>query len=425
MFTSTTPTVKPLGNDLTLKSVSTEEDITRLAQFNVQIHDEYTLVPMTHGLIRHHPHTRPHHWLFVEDDASAQIVSALCLIPWQWRYDDVTLHAGEMGIVGTHEDYRRRGLIRALNEHFSELLAEEGFHLSQIQGIPYYYRQFGYEYAIPLEGSWQIELRQIPDDPPDDAPAYTFRPASAQDIPTLQQFYAAANRSLDITTIRDADTWRYLLAHQDKTAADTTFWLALDANEEPAGYVRLEKFGFGEGLIVAEASRLRQPLAEAVLRWLKHTAVRRSKPYIRLALPTSSDLIQVAQGFGAQDTGRYAWQIRVPDPAHLLRAIGPVLERRITDSPFAGLTHTVRLNLYRAAFDLHFAAGRLDRVETAGFQQGGALQLPPRLFAPLVLGYRSLDDIQAFYPDALCSGPDHHLIDVLFPTMDAHIYTIY
>jgi GNAT superfamily N-acetyltransferase len=423
VFTPTNPTIHPLGDHLVLTSVSTLEDAERLAEFNGFIHDAH-VIDMTRALILHHPCTRPEHWLFVKDEQTGQIVSSLGLIPWTWRYGEVELSAGEEAIVGTHPDYRRRGLIRALNQRFKELLREGEFDLSQIQGIPYFYRQFDYEYAIPLEGGWSIHAHQIPDDLLTDEP-FRFRRATLDDLPALVRLYDEAVCDLEISAVRDAAVWHYLIEHEPHTASASETWLVLGATGQIAGYWRMEKFGFGEGLIVSDASRLSHPAAVAVLRKVKALATERGKPYIRLASADGCPLIRAAKAWGAQHTGRYAWQIHIPDPARLLRTIAPVLERRIAASPFAGLTQTVHLNLYRECFDLRFEEGRLVSVEAVEFRDGGEIHIPPLLLAPLVLGWRSREELHQSHPDVSIWGQSACLIDVLFPKMESFIYTTY
>src|SRR5206468_4057574 len=96
-----------------MKSICDKSDVERIEAFDIQIFGQGVkeFVP---ALILHHPATRPEHWLYIEDETNRQIVSALSLIPWQWRYEDVTLKSGEVGIVGTLTAYRNRGLIRVL-----------------------------------------------------------------------------------------------------------------------------------------------------------------------------------------------------------------------------------------------------------------------------------------------------------------------
>jgi hypothetical protein len=407
-----------------LKSLCDGQDAERLAAFNGQIFGPM-VTEMTRSLVYHHPATRPEHWLFVEDEASRQIVSSLCLIPWQWRYEDVTLRAGEVGIVSTLDSYRNRGLIRAQMARHKELLHEGHFDLSHIQGIPYFYRQFDYEYAMPLEPGWNIGLHAIPEVANESRSRYTFRPATVDDVPVLMRLYDAAATCLNVSNVRSAEVWRFLFEHSAGTDTEAETWLMFGTDGQPAGYWRIALHGFGQGLIVSETSRVNADAAQAVLAWQKATAIERNKPYIRFNLPVTNDLLRVARGWGAQDTNTYAWQIHLVDVARLLCKLGPVLERRIAASPFAGLSQVILINLYRETFELHFERGRLLGVNSIGFADKGEIRIPPLLFAPLVLGYRSREELRQNYPDINIWGQAQCLVDVMFPKLEPFILTNY
>jgi predicted acetyltransferase len=422
MLTFTNAYHHSLDNNLVLKSLANQQDIERLAAFNGQIFGQ-DVSEMTRALILNHPPARPEYWLFIEDESNGQIVSSLALIPWLWRYEDVTLKSGEMGIVGTLEAYRNKGLIRALDRRFKELLREGEFDLSHIQGIPYFYRQFGYEYALPLNAPWEIELQHIPALPTDSP--YYFRLATVDDIPTLMRLYDEAAGSLDISTLRDTDIWQCIFEQPSGSALITEVWLVLDAAQQIVGYWRITAHGFGSGLLVSETSRLGNSAAIALLQQLKAIALERNKPNIRLDVPDNNDLLQVARGYGAHDMGSYAWQIHLVDVVRLLRKLAPVLERRIAASLFAGLSQKVKLNLYRETFELHFEGGKLLAVNNIGFQDGGDIRIPPNLMTPLLLGHRSREELCKSYPDVAIWGQAQHLIDVLFPKMRGFIYSNY
>jgi GNAT superfamily N-acetyltransferase len=426
LLTPTTPYRRELNDGLVLKSLAGTEDVERLAGFQGQVHGP-GVADMTRELILNHPHTRSEYWLYVEDERTGEVVSSLCLIPWKIRYEDITLKAGEMGIVATLEAYRHRGLVRAQAARHAELLRENGFDLSHIQGIPYFYRQFGYEYAMPLIGGWHVELRQIPD-APDAAPGkvrpYAFRQATLDDLPLLMQFYDQAATDLAIHTVRDEAEWRYLFGPSMRTEMVAETWL-VSQGRAPIGYLRIPHHGFGEGLVVNECSRLAVDAALAALRHLKSLSVDRSKPYIRLCLPQDSTLVQAARYRGAHDQGYYAWQIKLVDVGQLLRRLAPALERRIAASPFAGLTRDVCLNLYHEAFEMRFRAGKLSKVVPLGFSDRGGIRVPPLLLAPLVLGYRSREELAQAHHDFSVWGEWQHLVDVMFPKMPSFLYTIY
>jgi hypothetical protein len=417
MLTATTPYCEDLGSGLTLRSVADDTDAERVARFNGLIHGPL-VADMTRQLIHHHPATRPEHWLFVEDEQSGAVVSSLALIPWRWRFEGVELRAGEMGIVGTLDAYRRRGLVRALDRRFKRLLAD--FDLSHIQGIPYFYRQFGYEYALPLEGGYHLALHEVPDNVI--LENVRFRRATPEDLRQLMALYDDA--ALPISSLRAAAAWEYILGPAQSTEMAADYWLAL-VDDAPAGYWRVSHYGFGEGLIISEVSLLAPDLVPAVLSQCKQLALAAGKPYIRLNLPRQHILMQMARTWNAQDMGTYAWQIHLPDVARLLRKLAPVFERRLAASPFTGFTGSFVIDLYREAFALNFETGRLRAVTTADCPGDGDLRLPPPAFTPLVLGYRSLDKLQEFYPDAGCRRESRVLADVLFPLVDAFIYTIY
>ncbi len=56
-------------------------------------------------------------------------------------------------MVATDARYRNRGLVRALFEMIHARSSAEGHLVQAITGIPYFYRQFGYEYVLDLDGS--------------------------------------------------------------------------------------------------------------------------------------------------------------------------------------------------------------------------------------------------------------------------------
>ena len=134
----------------------------------------------------------------------------------------------------------------------------------------------------------------------------------------------------------------------------------------------------------------------------------------------------------------YAWQIHIPDIARFLRTISPVLERRLAESPFAGLTEAVRINFDGEVVTLYFRDGQITQVGLPGTAEG-SICIPRRAAVPLILGYRSREELRGSSPvgEPLASGcadevyvidlspKEAHLIDLLFPRMASYIYTIY
>ncbi|MBI1298659.1 GNAT family N-acetyltransferase [bacterium] len=416
MMPETSGFARPLEDGLTLRTARTADDIERLAQFNGLIHGP-ELIPAVFGLANDYPGMTNDDWIFVENE-EGEIVSSLCLVPWTLRYGSVDLAVAEMGLVGTLERYRRRGLVRVQVDLFKERMAARGALLSFIQGIPFYYRQFGYEYALPLEGGLRMTGRELPDW---ETPAFAFRRATVDDLPVLRQFFEEAAQTLAIHTVRDDAHWRFLLETPQSTTFVPEYWLVLDVEGWVVGYFMLPKYHFYNELSINEASLLSYDAALAVLRHCRTLAVERKLPGVRLNLPPSNPVWQLAHAVGAHDMGVYAWQIHVADFAALLRMIAPVLEERIAASPFAGLTRTVKLAFYRDAVELSFARGQLVDVRNGGSAQG-PINLPPLKIIPLIFGHTTVEDLRAANPDVNVGGVWRLLLETLLPKTAGFIH---
>lgn len=412
---------EPLGEGFTLRTPATLEDVERVAALASTVFGP-EVGPMMRTLLVSHPSMTWEDQFFVENGAG-EVVSELCLIPWAWRYGRAEIAVGEMGVVATAANYRRRGLVRRQVDFFKARLAERGCVLSIIQGIPFYYRQFGYDYALPLEGGWRLELRQAP---ATGETGHSMRRATPDDLPCLQALYARTVRSLTIHTVRTSAIWRFLLEPYSVPVADShQTWVVCAADGSITGYARLPEFHFGDELVVDEAALLSADAGLALLAYLRRQAEGAGQPFIRFNLPGSNDLVQLARAFGAASEGTYSWQIYVPDLAALLRAIAPALEERLSDSLYAGLARDLRINFYRDGLVLRFMQGRLQEVAALAGQGQADLSLPAWAFVSLVLGHRTLDELRFAYPDTNWRGDARLLIETLFPRSEAFLYTVY
>ncbi|MCK4413302.1 MAG: GNAT family N-acetyltransferase [Candidatus Eisenbacteria sp.] len=499
---------------LVLRSLAGNDDLDRVVACAAEVFGSRD-ASLLNDLFRHHPHADPRDLLYIEDPAAGRVVSTLTLIPWSLSYEGVDLPAAEMAIVATLEGYRRRGLSRRLTAAFMARLRERGCLISHIQGIPYFYRQFGYEYAMPLEGGLRLEGRQISDaggaDQKADSGAggadqkassagggaeqradsaavgaeqkadsaaggaeqntdstagateqksdsagsdgtarFTFRLATPKDIADLMRLYEEAAEDLAIHTRRGPEIWEYVLTHGIGSCTEAETWVVerqggnrsaagvggtrgttggkgASRGKAPvvAGYFRLPKFHFNEELRLSEASRLSADAALAVLQHLKKLMTERKTPGIQLNDVPHGALMRLARALGATDLGTYPWQILIPDPAAFLRALAPVWERRIAESPFAGLTRAVAINLYRRTIELNFADGRVSEVIDRGPTEDHGIQIPPGLFAQLAMGWRTQEELRAIYPDVIIARGERMLVDTLFPKRPGFLHQVY
>ena len=193
-----------------------------------------------------------------------RIVASLNLIPLKWSLDGVTLKVAEMGCVATHPDHREKGLQRILNAEFDRILAEEGYDLAAIEGIPYFYRQFGYEYALPLEEETAIPLEKIPCY----EVKHRMRPFTPEDIPQAMRLLEKSQEKFLVHGIRDEEVWRM----QEETGlwAERMFHgYAVEEGEELVAYFRIQEHQEEKRLLLLEVTETGPETTRSVLGFLK------------------------------------------------------------------------------------------------------------------------------------------------------------
>ncbi len=405
-----------------IRSIENDGDIEKAVQFNDSIHGE-PVGEMVRGLCTRHPATSFKDFFFVEEEATGKMVSFLCLIPLRWSFEGVELKVAELGCVGTLEEYRQRGFVRALNVRYEERLKEGGYDLSVIEGIPYFYRQFGYEYALPLGEECTIRLDQIPDQKKGETPKkIAVRPLTLKDIPQASHLFDEAVSKFSIHTIRDEDIWRY--QEEQRMAAGVRFEsYAVESDGTMIGYFRLSK---DKEVSILEASDLNYKGVLEVLRYAKSMAKSEEKaPYVKIRQSSSSSFVEVAKYLGGKVRPHYAFQIRIPDICRFLTKIKPVLERRIRDSVFRGLTATVKINLYTKALELQFVKGELQKVISTKLLKEWDVGFHPLAFFKLLVGYKDREELSAQYHDVIVNEKMHHIIDTVFPKTVSFIHSGY
>src|SRR5438552_4510566 len=146
------------------------------------------------------------------------IVACTCLWRLEWEYEGIAFGVGQPEFVATHPDYRNRGLIRALFDMVHARSEAEGHLVQGITGITYFYRQFGYEYALELEGRRVTYLSLIPKAQESTPEPYSLRTATSEDIPLLMELYNRQRATSMVWSIASQRCWRYHMEEeQDPT----------------------------------------------------------------------------------------------------------------------------------------------------------------------------------------------------------------
>jgi len=329
--------------------------------------------------------------------------------------------------------------VRALFDVFHARSAVRGELMQVISGIPWYYRQFGYEPAVAHEGGRAVSLSEITPLRDGETERFTLRDATDTDLPFLRRAEEAHTAAHLFACVRDDALWQYALVGMRAGAGPQRAFRVIESAEGVAvGYVahavRLPK----DGTFYATRFALLPGVSWAavvpgMLRALRATAethgARGGPTPVRLALElgTEHPAFAVAPRQLPAEIPPYAWYIRVPDVPAFLRHVAPVLERRLATSAVAGHTGELALSFYRTGIRLTLVDGRLTNIAPyipeardrfdAGF--------PDLTFLQLVGGHRTIGELEHAFADVRVRTDEARaVLHALFPRQFSDVWPI-
>lgn len=384
-----------------------------------------------------HPTLKPDDFTVVEETGSGRIVSCMCLISQVWKYAGIPFKVGRPELVATEVEYRNRGLVRRQFEVIHEWSRERGEIVQGITGIPVYYRQFGYEMALDLDGSRTLYETMLPKLKEGDLEKFTLRAAEERDLPFLMSIYNANLDGSMITCERDADMWRFELIGREPLSCDRCgIYLVEDASGSPAGMVTAFSQGGKNKLVVRRVDLLpecNRYLAAKVIThriWQigKEDAAKAGNPFsaLQFSLGRSHLMYDLLGDALLRPREPYAWYMRVTDIIAFLNQLHPVLEERFKASEFAGFNGKITLMLEYQGLEMAFEGGKLQPITAQPLLNWGDADalFPGQTFLQLLFGYRSLADLMHAFADIETKEPARHLLNVLFPVQPSNIWMI-
>ncbi|KAF9357662.1 hypothetical protein BGX26_003337 [Mortierella sp. AD094] len=215
------------------------------------------------------------------EEGKNPIVACVSLQRHEVYYGSTVLTFGSPEFIATDTEYRNKGLIRRLLFEMVHPESEaRGDALQFIAGIPYFYRQFGYEYGLYCYPTARIDNADIV--PPlgkDKSEPYILRQATLDDIDFLIQMSKPEmlHNNATIATIYTRRYWQYTVhdAIEDKQHrfdADRETNIIIEAESgKPVGFTVASYYFFGpqlEALSLDEGLASHVEVKDSVLRQL-------------------------------------------------------------------------------------------------------------------------------------------------------------
>ena len=115
-----------------------------------------------------------------------------------------------------------------------------------ITGIPYYYRQFGYEMTLGLGGGragYETHVHKLKED---ETEPYTFRLAKVEDIPFLIKTYESSFKRSLVSAVRDEAEWRYeLTGKRQYNINRRDIFIIENQTGDPVGFIAIPPVKWG------------------------------------------------------------------------------------------------------------------------------------------------------------------------------------
>lgn len=339
-----------------------------------------------------------------------RVVSTATLLRESVTIAGVSVPSGQVELVATDLGYEGRGLVRALMNEAHRRSADRGDLLQVMIGIPFFYRQFGYSYALTIPLPWDVLTVPAAD------PDITIRSATSDDIPAMVELQTAAQSAADVRMPHSAGCWRWLVQRSGSTQ------LVAEHNGEVIATAR--RTPPEEGLVLGEVAGRADGIRSLVA-----DAGRRGEVAVleRPVAGVEELLTEIAEAPEAPDRDREWFYGRIPALSPLLEHLRPVLLERFRSAGFGG-RHDVLLSSWRSHVRFSIDEDSMSDVVDGGPEQApvskGGSGVAPDALAPMVLGPFGAAGLEARHGDVLL-GRQRDLMEALFPAVTSDLLTFY
>ncbi len=343
---------------------------------------------------------------FVATDGS-QVLSTAAIFPGQLTVGSVVLGAGAIEFVATRENAEGQGLVRQLMDEIHRTASSRGEMVQWMVGITYFYRRFGYEYAIPVEGMHLFAQGEAPAMPS----GWSVRAADAGDSATIAGAQRSFAAQADVALTAADAMW-------DLYRRSPVYRVVQATGPREVAYGRIYPYEDDRYLfdVVARSRDAVAALASEASEAGAFDLTVMGRPQARAHMEALAPWTKSGD----------AYYLRVADPVALLEALRPELGKRLAD--FAGSGEAL-ISLYGSSIRFDYEPSRVGPMRRGGPEQapisaGGSGVAPDRIVA-LILGPLGAAGLAELNPDVNL-GDQEELMKILFPpqTCDVHSWVV-
>ncbi|MCB0118484.1 MAG: hypothetical protein KDD72_05615, partial [Anaerolineales bacterium] len=315
---------------------------------------------------------------------------------------------------------------------------ERGHLMQIITGIPYFYRQFGYDMALNFTGRRNGFEPQVPALKEGAGEPFIIREARDDDVDFILRTYEMSESRQALSCKRTPEIIRYeIFGQNEKNLNHFQKMVIENLKGERVGFFEHSTdlwldaatciyFAVTEGTSWFEVS-------PSVVRYLwkvggeyaKRDGGKRGS--FGFALGEHHPVYEVLDDKLPAKRNPYAFYVRVPDISAFLERVKPALEKRLADSVAAGYTGDLRLSFYNSGIHIKFEHGNITAIETMKIEDDTEIDayFPDLTFLHLLMGHRSFDELRHAFTDCYPqNNAARVLLKSLFPKRLSDVYPI-
>jgi ribosomal protein S18 acetylase RimI-like enzyme len=418
-----------------------KSDVTGLAGLHAAVqlqsgtggHPHPGIAAWVEDLMDGHPSVTPADFLVAEDRTTGRPAASLVGIRQTWSLAGVPLPVAQVELVGTAPEHRGNRLADRLFDAFHQHGAEDGTALQMIEGIPYFYRRLGYDYALANDGAPTVPAGALASAVTSQGGEPIVRSATTGDAEALAAVDRRIMGGAALNCPRDAAVWRYEIGGRSPEDIAGRKVAVLVRDAEVRGYLvhgdRLSPAGELPVLAAACAQPADWPHAAPAMHAYLGETGRGLTGFtaVRRILSPAHPLVR----FGPAGVPRRprGWYVRCADPIALLARLQPLLRARWRTADLRWPEPEMIIDLYGRAARLEFADGELTTVTAVrgvvspSTDPATHAAVPPEALIHLMLGHRTLPEVLDLWPDCLPRDRRAELfLTAAFPAVPVHVW---
>lgn len=353
------------------------------------------------------------------DTDKNRYIGTVSLIDTPMKYEGIEVKTCELGVVGTLEEYRGNKVNDTLTKIFLKKAEELQYEMIIIEGIPYFYRRYGFNYSIPMS-SESFKIKNIEFSNKENI---YIRKANKEDIDYIKSEFDKSNEKVEIYLNKDKEIIdNHMNDYEERFLAKD--YRIIEKNNKKIGYLALTKFK--DILQLCEISDdLSFNCYESILSLLtKEIDNYQNKDEIRLDIPETNKLIAFSRSKGSKRIGEYQWQIKIPNLYRFMEKITPVLEKRISKSIYKNETFSFRYHNFKEMIEFNIENSKIN-LKKLDFEPSFEVNITPQAEVKYLLGNNTYEELKKILPDIYIKRELLDLMNTMFPKTTRHFYHNY